>query len=101
MKKIIFSLMVAFLLITNACTNKFEEANINPYEISGKSLEQDFNHVGAYYPSMLGNIFGHQIEENLVAESFADYMATPTPFVGGVNKYHLLHPLEYILGSYL
>jgi hypothetical protein len=35
---------------------------------------------------MLGNIFGHQIEENLVAESFADYMATPTPFAGGVNN---------------
>jgi hypothetical protein len=86
MKKIIFSLMVAFLLIMNACTNKFEESNINPYEISSKSLEQDFNHVGAYYPSMLGNIFGHQIEENLVAESFCDYMATPTPFVGGVNN---------------
>jgi len=86
MKKIIFSLMVAFLLIANACTNKFEEANTNPYEISSKSLEQDFNHVGAYYSSMLGNIFGHQIEENLVAESFCDYMATPTPFVGGVNN---------------
>lgn len=78
--------MVAFLLIMNACTDKFEEANTNPYEISSKSLEQDFNHVGAYYPSMLGNIFGHQIEENLVAESFADYMATPTPFVGGINN---------------
>jgi len=84
MKKIIFLLMAAFFM--NACTDKFEEANINPYEISGESLKQDFNHVGAYYSSMLGNIFGHQIEENLVAESFADYMATPTPFAGGVNN---------------
>ena len=86
MKKSIFLLMAAFLLITNACTDQFEEANTNPYEISGESLKQDFNHVGAYYSSMLGNIFGHQIEENLVAESFADYMATPTPFAGGVNN---------------
>jgi len=84
MKKIIFLLMAAFFM--NACTDKFEEANTNPYEISGESLKQDFNHVGAYYSSMLGNIFGHQIEENLVAESFADYMATPTPFAGGVNN---------------
>ena len=70
----------------NACTDKFEEANTNPYEISGESLKQDFNHVGAYYSSMLGNIFGGQIEENLVAESFCDYMAPPTPFVSGVNN---------------
>lgn len=84
MKKIIFILIVAFF--ANACTDQFEEANTNPYEISGESLKQDFNHVGAYYSSMLGNIFGHQIEENLVAESFCDYMATPTPFVSGVNN---------------
>lgn len=73
-------------LFANACTNQFEEANTNPYEISDKSLEQDFNHVGSYYSTMLGNIFGHQIEENLVAESFCDYMATPTPFASGVNN---------------
>ena len=73
-------LMVVFLIVANACTNQFGEANLNPYEISEESLMQDFNNVGAYFPSMLGNIFGHQIEENLVAESFCDYMATPTPF---------------------
>ncbi len=84
MKKIIFIILAAFFM--NACTDKFEEANTNPYEISSESLKQDFNHVGAYYSSMLGNIFGHQIEENLVAESFCDYMATPTPFAGGVNN---------------
>ncbi|WP_346858043.1 SusD/RagB family nutrient-binding outer membrane lipoprotein [uncultured Draconibacterium sp.] len=84
MKKIIFLLLVA--LFAGACTDNFEEANTNPYQISDKSLEQDFNNVGAYYSSMLGNIFGHQIEENLVAESFCDYMATPTPFVSGVNN---------------
>lgn len=84
MKKFIFILVAAFF--ANACTDQFEEANKNPYEITGESLKQDFNHVGAYYSSMLNNIFGHQIEENLVAESFADYMATPTPFVSGVNN---------------
>jgi len=84
MKKIIFLILTAFFM--NACTDKFDEANTNPYEISSESLKQDFNHVGAYYSSMLGNIFGHQIEENLVAESFADYMATPTPFANGINN---------------
>ncbi len=69
-----------------ACTSEFEDANINPYEISEESLTQDFNHIGSFFPSMLSNIFGHQIEENLIAESFCDYMATPTPFAGGVNN---------------
>jgi len=84
MKKILFLFILA--AFASSCTDNFEEANTNPYEISDESLTQDFNHVGAYYPSMLNNIFGHQIEENLVAESFCDYMATPTPFVGGVNN---------------
>jgi hypothetical protein len=84
MKKIIFLLLAAFFV--SACTKQFDEANINPYEISDESLTQDFNHVGAYYSSLLGNIFGHQIEENLVAESFCDYMATPSKFAGGINN---------------
>lgn len=84
MKKLIYILLAAFTL--SACTSEFEDANINPYEISEESLTQDFNHIGSFFPSMLSNIFGHQIEENLIAESFCDYMATPTPFAGGVNN---------------
>lgn len=84
MKKIIF--LLTLVLFMGACTNNFDETNTNPYQITDESLEQDFNHVGAYYSSMLGNIFGHQIEENLVAESFCDHMATPTPFISGVNN---------------
>ena len=84
MKKILFIFIVA--LFANACTDGFESANVNPYEITDESLTQDFNHIGSFYPSLLANIFGHQVEENLVAESFCNYMATPTPFVGGVNN---------------
>lgn len=84
MKKILFIVTVA--LFANACTDGFEEANINPYEMSQSSLNQDFNSIGSFYPSLLSNIFGHQVEENLIAESFCDYMATPTPFVSGVNN---------------
>ncbi len=84
MKKILYLFFAAFLM--NSCTNGFEEANVNPYEISDESLTQDFNHIGSFYPSLLSNIFGHQIEENLVAESYCDYMAPPSPFAGGVNN---------------
>lgn len=86
MKKKIIFILAGSILILNACTGEFKDANTNPYEISSKSLEQDYNNIGAYYPTLLGNIFGHQIEENLVAESFCDYMATPTPFTSGINN---------------
>jgi len=85
MKKIIFIVMLA-LFLGAACTDKFEEVNRNPYQVNGESLQQDFNHVGAYYSSMLSNLQGHQIEENLVYDSFVRHLGTPTPFVGGVNN---------------
>ncbi len=70
----------------SSCTKDFEEANVNPYEITDKDLEQDFNNVGSYFSSLLANLFGHQIEENLVAESFCNHMAQPSVFVSGVNN---------------
>ncbi len=84
MKKFISAILMVMVL--GACTKNFEETNTNPYEISGESLKQDFNHVGAFFPTMLGNIFGNQVEHNLANESFARHLATPTPFVGGVNN---------------
>jgi hypothetical protein len=86
MLKKVIPILIWWIAFLSSCTSDFKEANTNPYEISNKSLEQDFNNVGAYFPTLLGNIFGHQIEENLVAESFCDYVATPTPFTGGVNN---------------
>ncbi|MCW3788217.1 SusD/RagB family nutrient-binding outer membrane lipoprotein [Plebeiibacterium sediminum] len=85
MKKLLF-ILIAGVIVLNSCTDDFEDANINPYQISQESLRQDHNDIGSFYPKMLANIFGHQIEENLIAESFCNYMATPTPFVSGVNN---------------
>ena len=84
MKKYIY--LFSMVLALGACTDDFVETNTNPYEISGESLKQDFNDVGAFFPSMLGNIFGIQIDHNLTNDSFARHLATPTPFVGGVNN---------------
>ncbi len=70
MKKIIFVISVVFALFLSACTENFEEINTNPYEISGESLEQDFNHVGAYFKTLWSGhwftaIIGHQTMHNL------------------------------------
>lgn len=69
-----------------ACTDNFEELNTNPYQISTESLKQDFNHVGSFYPAMLGQIFGNQVDHNLTNVTFSQHLATPTPFTGGVNN---------------
>jgi Susd and RagB outer membrane lipoprotein len=86
MKKISYILTTVFVLIFSACTDNFEDINKNPYEITNEDLKQDFNHVGAFYPTMLNNIFGDQVEHNLANESFVRHLGTPTPFVGGVNN---------------
>lgn len=87
MKKLIYILIVAVLFINiSACTNDFVELNTDPYNITDESLKQDFNNVGAFYPPMLKNLFGHQIEHNLSHDSWVRHLATPTPFVGGVNN---------------
>ncbi len=88
MKKIIFIIAV---VLFSACTENFEDLNKNPYQISEQSLEQDFNHVGAYFKTLWSGswwtaLIGHQTHHNLVNSSFTRQLATPTPFVGGVNN---------------
>lgn len=90
MKKIIYTLVLTVALIFNGCTDKFDEANTNPYQISQESLKQDFNHIGSYYNSMLAWVNGYtwwqQVAQNLCSDSWVRYLGTPTPFVGGSNN---------------
>ncbi len=85
-KKLIYSLFFIGLVSLNSCTEDFEELNTNPFQITDESLKQNFNHIGAYFPSMLQPIIGHQIEHNLANDSYARHLATPTPFIGGINN---------------
>ncbi len=89
MKKIIFIIVVA--LFFSACTDNFEELNTHPYQVSDESLEQDFNHVGAYFKTLWSGhwnvaIIGHQTNHNLCNTSWVRQLGCPTPFVGGVNN---------------
>ena len=86
MKKIIYIFLTALLFNLSECTDDFEKLNENPYQITDESLTQDFNNVGAFYPPMLKNLFGHQIEHNLSHDSWVRHLGTPTPFVGGINN---------------
>ncbi len=93
MKKILFIFLSTAILVlfSNGCTDDFEEINRHPYQISGESLEQDFNHVGAYFKSLWSGhwftaLIGHQTNHNLCNTSFVRQLGCPTPFVGGVNN---------------
>ncbi len=85
MKKLLLPILFVGLLLSS-CTKNFREANQNPTQITDESLTQDFNHIGAYFQGMLSNLFGDQIEDNLVHDAFVRHLATPTPFVGGINN---------------
>jgi hypothetical protein len=84
MKKIFFAIILTLGFM--ACTDNFEEANRNHYLISDESLEEDYNLLGSPFQGFLSNLFGHQIEEDLVHDNFMRNLGTPTPFVGGVNN---------------
>jgi hypothetical protein len=91
MKKIIFIIATVFALFCSACTENFEELNTHPYQISGESLEQDFNHVGAAFKTLWSGhwftaIIGHQTMHNLQNTSWVRQLGCPTPFVGGINN---------------
>ncbi len=85
MRKRIFTIALTALIMC-ACTDNFEEVNTHPYQISHESLKQRYNHMGSFFPTMLYRIFAWQVSHNLINDTYARYMATPTPFVGGVNN---------------
>ena len=84
MKKIFIAIM--FLSVFVSCTKDFESLNRDPNQISDDELTQDNNLVGSPFSSMVFNLFGHQIEEDLCYDSWMGYMNTPTDFVGNVNN---------------
>ena len=86
MKKIVYIFITALLFNMGSCTDDFVELNESPYQVDDESLKQDFNNVGLFYPPMLKNIFGDQIEHNLSHDSWVRHLATPTVFTGGINN---------------
>ena len=84
MKKIIsFIVLVVFMA---ACTDKFESMNVNSTRISLESLEQEFNHIGTVFPSMIRYLEAEQRFESLLYESFIGQITTNTDFMGNRNN---------------
>lgn len=92
MKKINLLVFILVILLGNSCTKDFEDLNTDPYGITDKSLQQDFNIVGALYKPMLMNIYTYdpvwvfQLQQNLLGDVYSGYMMPPTPFRGNSNN---------------
>lgn len=82
------------LLATFGCTDNFEEINTNKEGITPELLEQDFNHIKQGFAPIFNNIqvitanfeWVYQLQQNLNADIWSGYMATPTGFAGGINN---------------
>lgn len=82
------------LLTAVGCTDNFEDINTNPNGFSQDQLQQDFNHIKGGFAPMFYNIQvigsgrepDYQLQQNLNADIWSGYMATPTGFRGGVNN---------------
>ncbi|MCC8198167.1 MAG: SusD/RagB family nutrient-binding outer membrane lipoprotein [Tannerellaceae bacterium] len=77
-----------------ACTGHFEDMNTNPFGVTDEELTQDNNLIGMHFPTMQQSIYYNyggagyyfQTFQNLNADIWSGYMATPSNFKGGVNN---------------
>jgi hypothetical protein len=82
------------ILIFSSCTGGFEEMNTNPFGVSDQELTQDNNLIGMHFPAIQQSIYynlggggwGYQVFQNLNADIWSGYMATPSNFKGGINN---------------
>jgi len=81
--------IIAFVFIAQSCTEDFEGLNQDKKLISDKDLQQDANDGGFLLPTMMNNIIStttsEQTQQNLQAESYANYLEAPSNFIGNVN----------------
>lgn len=81
--------LIAFVLMAQSCTDDFEGLNQDKKLISDEDLAQDANDGGFLLPTMMNNIIStttsEQTQQNLQAESYANYLEAPSNFIGNVN----------------
>jgi hypothetical protein len=90
LNKIKVTAFCASLLMAVGCTGDFDALNKNPEGFTNEQLEQDFNHIKAPLNAEFLGIFNtthwkYQLQQNLNADIWSGYMATPTPFKGAAG----------------
>jgi hypothetical protein len=106
MKRIIYqtwsiaSVVVALSLSLSACAD-FKDLNTNPLGVSDMELSQDNSFIGSHFPAVQQSIYFNfntgngadymfQTFQNLNADIWSGYMASPSNFRGGVNDQTLV-----------
>jgi len=99
MKKMIkhIGIVIAAILCLSSCTGDFENMNTNPLGVSDEDLSQDNNSIGQHFIALQQSIYfnynagsgadwTYQLFQNLNADIWSGYLATPSNFQGGVNN---------------
>jgi hypothetical protein len=92
MKYAITVLSAVFTL--SSCTDGFKEMNTNPFGVTDVELTQDNNFIGMHFPTIQQSIYYNrggggytfQVFQNLSADIWSGYMATPSDFKSGINN---------------
>ena len=102
MKNIFKTLTVLLALSALISCAKWEQYNTDPYGVSTKDLEADYNNIGAYYPEIMQSVYFHydkatsrfQMTNNLTADIWSGQMAIPSDF--GQTTAYYAQPDKYI-----
>ncbi|MDH6358249.1 RagB/SusD family nutrient uptake outer membrane protein [Parabacteroides sp. PF5-9] len=96
MKKIIKYTLATLsaVAILSSCTDGFDKMNTSPFGVTDNELTQDNNIIGMHFPRIQQSIYfnyggwGYQYQtfQNLSADIWGGYMATPSNFKGGINN---------------
>lgn len=84
------------LILMASCTKNFADYNSDPSKATDSLLKFDYIGQGIFLPDMQKNVVitaatpgdgsTYQIAQNLCADIFSGYMASPTPFQAGRNN---------------
>lgn len=94
-KNIIYAIVfLSAIGMFSSCTGNFEDMNTPPYGVTDSELTQDNNLIGMHFPTMQQSIYYNyggagyyfQTFQNLNADIWSGYMATPSNFKGGINN---------------
>lgn len=94
MRNYIYIPLFILLLFVMSCTGQFEDMNTPPFGVTDQELTQDNNIIGMHFPVMMKSIYYNpsgfgwdfQLQQNLNADIWSGYMASPTNFKNGINN---------------
>ena len=83
------------LFVMSSCTKNFESLNTNPSKVTSAQAGGDYQYIGGFLPDMEENIaspvdYIYQVQQNLNADIFSGYMASPDYGFGPNNATYFM-----------